>query len=651
MYVNFKLDPQFTVRLQKLIVDHGEMMAKLNGFADDQMSYTDFIDNFIDKQNVADASIDANANVKNKDIRNLINEMSKPHAKLIAFNKLFYELKKEYGLEVAEKWLEGEYIGESYLHDASTSTFIPYCYAYDLERLANEGLFFIQHSFNPQPPKHLETWTDFVGEFVSWTSNRTSGACGLPNFLIYSYYFWKKDCDEGYYMKSPEYYRDQEFQRIIFKLNQPYLRIDQSAFTNFSIFDENYLVELFGGKQFPDGSYMVDSINEIKEYQKAFMKVLADVRAKCAMTFPVMSYNLLFQNGKFVDEEFAKWCCKHNMQWGDSNFACFDEVTSLSNCCRLKSDIKQLGYFNSIGATALSVGSVKVNTVNLARIAYEVAKDVNVEDTLVKAQITYCDKLKQRVELALDCLDRVRHIIKRNVAKGLLTNYDRGLIDIANQYNTVGIIGVYETLEKFRLVKADEFGYHYYTEEGLAFAVRILSVIQSTIDDWRRRNAISYNINIEQIPAERAAAVLQKKDEHFFPTEPYTLPLYGNQWIPLGIKCTLQEKIRITAILDKACSGGAIGHFNLSAPFKEFDDAWKMLNYVASQGCQYFAFNYKISVCRHNHSFFSEFCPYCGEKKHTVVQRIVGFLVPYESYSKERKAETDIRTYFDPILN
>ena len=148
MYVNFKLDPQFTTRLQSLIVDYGEEMAKLNGFADNQMSYTDFIDNFIDKQNVADASIDANANVKQKDIRNLMMEMAKPHSKLIAFSKLFYEIKKAYGLEIAEEWLKLEYDGHLYMHDASTTTWLPYCYAYDLERLANEGLFFINKAWN-----------------------------------------------------------------------------------------------------------------------------------------------------------------------------------------------------------------------------------------------------------------------------------------------------------------------------------------------------------------------------------------------------------------------------------------------------------------------------------------------------------------------
>jgi hypothetical protein len=38
------------------------------------------------------------------------------------------------------------------------------------------------------------------------------------------------------------------------------------------------------------------------------------------------------------------------------------------------SDIDEMGYFNSIGGTALEVGSIKVNTINLARIAYANAK-------------------------------------------------------------------------------------------------------------------------------------------------------------------------------------------------------------------------------------------------------------------------------------
>ena len=342
MNINIKLDRNFTTSLNREMDAGGEKLAELNGFSAKQLSYTDFIDNFVDKQTVADATIDGNANVGTKDICSLISEMHKPHSKLLAFNKIYYELNKKYGHKTADEWLHNEYDGHFYLHDAASSTQVPYCFAYDIEELVRRGLYFID-SFNAQPPQHLTTYTDFVGEFVSWTSNRSSGACGLPSFLIYSFYFWKKDCESNYLIHSPEYYRDQEFQRIIYKLNQPYLRVNQSAFTNFSIFDRNYLESLFGGKEYPDGTFIIDYIDNILEYQKAFMNVVSKVREQNMMTFPVLTYALLRKDGKFVDEDFAKWCCRHNMKWADSNFFISEDVTSLSNCCRLVSDINNLG--------------------------------------------------------------------------------------------------------------------------------------------------------------------------------------------------------------------------------------------------------------------------------------------------------------------
>lgn len=631
--INIKLDKDFTNHLEYLISKYGVDLAKLNGFADEQLNYTDFIDNFIDKQTVADASIDGNANVGTKDICSLVTEMNKPHSKLLAFNKIFYEIKKKYGLKRAKQWLNAEYTGFYYLHDAASTTFVPYCFAYDIEELVNKGLYFIDN-FNAQPPKHLTTFTDFVGEFVSWVSNRSSGACGLPSFLIYSYYFWKKDVEEGYYIKSPEYYRDQEFQRIIYKLNQPYLRVNQSAFTNFSIMDESYLESIFGGKTFPDGSYMIDEIDNIVEYEKAFMEVVSEIRAKNVMTFPVLTYCLLRKDGKFTNEEFAKWCCKHNMKWADSNFFISEDVTSLSNCCRLVSDIKNLGYFNSIGGSALEVGSIKVNTINLARLAY-MSKDKN----------DYLKNLREATILSLDTLDVIRHILERNIEKGLLPNYSRKIINLSSQYNTIGIIGIFETLQKFGLTKEDEFGNTYYTDEGLDFAKEILATINETKNEYTKDK--NYSANIEEIPAERAAAVLMQKDKIFYPNEKYSLPLYGNQWIPLGVKTTLAEKVRLSAALDKACNGGSIAHINIDKPFNNFETAWDMLNYIADQGVVYFAFCTRISACKNNHGFYGEICPICGNPKVTTYQRIVGFLTPERTYSKERKAEFKLRDWMD----
>ena len=49
------------------------------------MNFSDFIDGFVDK-NVADVTIDANANASNKDIASLLCEKGKSHDKLFAFN-------------------------------------------------------------------------------------------------------------------------------------------------------------------------------------------------------------------------------------------------------------------------------------------------------------------------------------------------------------------------------------------------------------------------------------------------------------------------------------------------------------------------------------------------------------------------------------
>lgn len=284
--IELKLDKDFIAALEKLKVKYGEIFERLNGFHNNNLDFTDFIDNFIDSATVADASIDSNSNSNTKDIRTLMSDMMKPHTKLLSFNKIFYEHKKKYGLEAAEKWLEEEYNGCFYMHDAASVSLMPYCFAYDLDGLVEKGLYFI-NNFKSRAAKHLTTFNDHVLEFISWTSNRTSGAVGLPSYLVYSWWFWWKDVQNGFYLKDPEYYRRQCFQKFCYDLNQPYLRVSECAFTNISIMDRPYLEEIFGGRIFPDGTMAIDHIEEILEHQKVFMEVVAEIRKECMMTFPV----------------------------------------------------------------------------------------------------------------------------------------------------------------------------------------------------------------------------------------------------------------------------------------------------------------------------------------------------------------------------
>jgi ribonucleoside-triphosphate reductase len=173
---------------------------------------------------------------------------------------------------------------------------------------------------------------------------------------------------------------------------------------------------------YPDGTCVIDFVDEFIEHQKLFMEVVSEIRSENMFTFPVLTDSLLYKDGKFVDEEFARWCSDHNTTWNDSNFFISGDVTTLSNCCRLLSQTTKLsGFINSIGGTALSIGSVKVNTINLMRISLEAEGD----------EKKYLWILKKRAALCCKTLDIIRHIISRNVEKGLLPNYQDGGIEIS----------------------------------------------------------------------------------------------------------------------------------------------------------------------------------------------------------------------------
>ena len=950
MNINIRLDKNFTTQYNKLQDEFGTQMANLNGFDDGQLSYTDFIDNFIDEPTVADSSIDGNSNVRRKDIVTLFSEMPKPHRKVLAFNKIHYEYQKLWGFKPANDWLRREWTGQLYMHDPDTSTFksycfrgdttiltsegikrldelvgkdiqvlnknhgwedatvkyfgkdtlykltlerygnvkevyvtgnhvwyikgkkgkeeittaemkegmkipfntskswsqinpspfgvahgfmtgdgskdpdrpranfcgdkialLPYftpanvtgtekeyttfgmpryftelpslsespsylygwlsgyfaadgcvdtcgrctiasvkrenlefarnvlcvlgmpvndirsqtrisnltneestiyiltlssdylkdeffilpvhkerfraysqnpdkkkrswivksventgvvddvycavaytthsftldnnvlthnCFAYDLKDLAEKGLYFLTDTFNAQPPKHLTTFVDFVKEFINFNSNRTSGACGLPNLIPYMFYFWKKDYDKDYLgvrtSNNADIYARQNFQRFIYAVNQPCVRDgQQSAFTNTSVFDRPYFEALFGGSVFPDGTYMIDFEDEIIEFQKIYMEVMSDIRAENMFTFPVSTISLLRKESKFIDEEFAEWAIRHNMKWSDSNLFIDDNVSSLSNCCRLKSDIRDLGYFNSIGGTALKVGSVKVCTINLARLALDTN---SIEE--------YLSELAERTLSAVRALHVVRHIIKRNVEKGLLPNFTYGLIDFEHLYNTIGFIGIYETMKKFGCTRTDELGNVFYTDKAAEFGKKIFEVMRGVADKFIVDNKCDYMINTEQIPGESAASKLMRKDKFFYPdAEIYDLPLYGNQFIPLGIKTTLQERIRVQAMFDGFCNGGSILHANIDAPFDSFEKAYKMTCYIADAGVTYFAFNTKIQACEENHAFYGTTCPVCGKPIATEYTRVVGFYTPVKTWSKDRTSEYKMRRW------
>lgn len=637
MKINIKTNKNFTTQYNKVTEKYGEEFELLNGLHDTQMNYGDFIDNFTkDNKNTADNTIDSNANVSSKDIQSLCKEKGKPHDKLIAFNKIFYELQKKYGIQTAREWLSLELGPYLYMHDAPSATYFPYCFAYDLSRLAKEGLFFIDN-YNNEPPLHLQTFLDDVIEYISFMSNRSSGAVGIPDIIIWMFYFWKKDVENDYFLVSPEYYLKQAYQKLIFRLNQKFYRDQtQTVFSNVSIFDRVYLEELFGGREYPDGTFVIDYIEEIMDAQKLFMEEISEIRRTQLFTYPVLTYSLIYKDGKFVDEEFARWASNHNRKWNDSNFFISETAGALSNCCRLISDTTQLDPFiNSIGGTALSVGSVKVSTMNLEAIALEHPNN----------QEEFLEKLKYIQDINMKALDVVRHIIQRNIEKGLLPNFVDGGMEMDKMFCTVGFLGLYEVMEIYGYINTDEFGNKSYSDDGIIFASKIFDAMNHNKEEFVKDK--DYKINLESVPGESAAVKLAAKDRLVFGEEK-THEILSNQWIPLTAKCTIKEKVRLSSLFDKKCGGGVISHINIESEFPTEESAWKMLNYLAENKVIYFAFNSKINECENHHGFVgSSTCPECGGKVIDTYQRIVGYLVPSRNYSSARKKEFNKRQWYE----
>ena len=256
----------------------------------------------------------------------------------------------------------------------------------------------------------------------------------------------------------------------------------------------------------------------------------------------------------------------------------------------------------------------------------------------------YMEILEDRVRTDIEVLHTVRHIITRNIEKGLLPNYSYDVIDITKQYNTIGINAMYEVVRYFGGTYRDEFGNVSYTKEGIKLASDIMDKINEVKDSY----SFDYSINIEAVPGERAAVVLCEKDNMLYPEneEKYHDFIYSNQWIPLTEQCSLDAKIEASAVLDNKCGGGQILHLNSQGKMTE-EQAWDLLNYIAGKNVIYFAFNSKISVCKNGHGFIGDVCPRCGEPVVDTFQRIVGYLTPSGSYSRTRKKEFAKRYWYD----
>lgn len=468
------------------------------------------------------------------------------------------------------------------------------------------------------------------------------GAVGLPDYLIYAYYFYLVDSNDMSEKRKKEF-RDQKFQEFIYNLNQPYLKGGiQSAYTNLSILDRDHLIKFFGDEVYPDGSKIIDHLEGIKDFQRDFLNYVGELRQEKWHTFPVISSSLIYKDGEYKDEETAKMVVEHNWKFGfnDVNIMNVPEATSLASCCRLTSDVMELNknkVFNSIGGSDVNVGSSKVVTINLVRLAL-----------MSKSEDDFLNLVEENVDLIHKYHYSHRKTLQKLIDKGLLPLFTYGLMSFEDLFATIGINGVYEAMKIMGGIGVDKQGVNY-NEVGLGLSKKMFNVVERRNDDTI--NKYGYMSNVEQVPAESTAVKLNKKDRLYFgnrfinDTLGEDCYIYGNQWIPLKEDTDIFHRID-SAKLDENCGGGAILHINLGENFNSFEDAWEFTKGLAKKGVGYFSYISLIDICEEDHSFFGDTCPICKGVSVSKGIKIVGYMVKQNSYSTERKRELDERKFY-----
>lgn len=452
----------------------------------------DFITKYKKAKNAASGSkYDSNANVTQKNIATLQCELGKKD--LIDINRFLTKkyLLKLYGKKVVknfEKDLKNHII---YSHDESS--IMPYCCSISLYPFVLNGLKDLGGSSGA--PKHANGYIGGMINLIYLVAGQFAGAVAIPEFLTYFDHFLRIDYGNDYINHLDEgsdfslrHKIEDWFQQFVYSVNQPAgARNYQSPFINIAYFDKYYFESIFKNFIFPDGDE--PCWETTKELQKMFIKWFNKERTKEIITFPVETFNILVENGKYKDEETADFIAE---MWSEGHsFFCYqsDSVDALASCCRLRNEVEENVFSYTLGAGGIETGSKKVITMNLNRIIQDWYRKTHRALFKYKGEIS--DYIRDIVNRIHQYLNAWNEKLWDDFDDGILTVYKAGFIDLDKQYLTVGVNGFVEAAEFLKAKGFDiEVDPHNEGYKKLAHAIlgTIKEVNKSHRDEHHRYN-------------------------------------------------------------------------------------------------------------------------------------------------------------------
>ena len=635
----------------------------------------DFIKEYISASNAATGSkFDSNANVSNKNIVTLGQELYKENN--IKQNRyiLYDKIRKMFSKKLADQYIADLESHILYKHDESGTPGYPYCVAITMYPFLVNGLRGLGgESIAPTDLK------SFCGEFINLVysvSSQFMGAVATPEFLMYFDYFVRKDYGDDYIQHIEnvvDFSRkkrtigdviDNAFQQVVHSMNMPAgNRGYQTVFWNVGYFDKYYFEGVFGDFTFPDGTKPV--WETLSWLQKRFMKWFNKERLTYTFTFPVETMALLTDgNDDFMDKEYADFTAE---MWSEGHsFFCYlsDSPDSLSSCCRLRNSLKDNGdeehnhttHQYSMGTASVATGSKSVMTMNLPRLIQDATaryfRDKGVflvaGENIPELGLKYDkdelyayirDEVRELTERVHKYQTAFNETIKDFLNANMLDVYRAGFIDMRKQYLTVGVNGITDAAE-FLGIKVSV------NDEYKEFVNNILETINISNKKDRTRDCM---FNTEFVPAENLAAKnykWDKKDGYWVSPNRnlYSSYFYNPEDPTLSIldKMKLHGKEYVQYL-----DGGSALHANLKEHLSQ-PQYRQLMKVAAKNGCNYFTFNVRNTVCN-DCGFISKHtltvCPHCGSTNLDWLTRVIGYLKRISSFAKPRQDEADIRYY------
>lgn len=577
-----------------------------------------YIHDYMVSSNAATASkVDANSNVTQKTIAGLEAELFKPDTIQINRKLVKDKLTQMFGEDMAKAYEDD--LANHYIYTHDETSLKPYCASITLYPFLLEGTKCVGGV--SKAPKNLQS---FCGSFVNLVyqiASNFSGAIATVEFLHMFDYFARKQWGKEY-LATHHKEVEQEFQGVVYALNQPAsARGDQSVFWNISVFDHDYLKEMFGGFYYPDGTQV--DIESTYHLQKFFLSWFRQEREKELLTFPVVTAALLTDGvGGFKDTKFVQGLAEEQSK-GLSFFVYMsDRVDSLASCCRLRNELADNTFSYTLGAGGVVTGSARVISLNINRICQK--------GVMLDAIVARVHKY----------LLAHREVLKEYIDAGLLPAYSQGFMDIDKQFLTIGVNGVLEAFEYLR----DKRGV-VTDEEYPAYLKELLSFL--SVSNKAALSEYGVRFNTEFVPAENLGVKNAKWDKEaglYVPRDCYNSYFYPVEYTKVNVldKLKLYSK-DIVQYLD----GGSALHLNLEQMLSQ-EQFMHLYKLCSKYGVQYWTTNVLCTICNdcgYINTDTENHCVKCGSTDVDYGTRVIGYLKRISNFSEARQKEAGKRFY------